>query len=605
MTLRTHIFLVLTLLWAIATASAQQVTVFPPASLPLSGAETMYLIQGGHSKQTQIGNITASTALPVINAAAFGVVADGVTSNDQALGLALAACTKIGAQLVLPPGNILLTGASITGNATRTLTNCGVVGAGVPAAVGTGISGGTTISLTSPSVAPFTCRFGWSMQGVSFLWPGTQTGTTFYPPAITDDGVHQCGHAFIDHVTITNAYDGIVGSSGVAWGNIHISNSTIYAVHEALSWGTIGDSILVANVAFSPGPWLTWCNFTCTGAVDNATHNNGNAPLTVTAGGIVNINIDSNTYAEAWRYGIHILSGGTLGESNIQMNYDGVGTWIQVDSGGTYAIQNTFSGSGNCFLADFTGSSGRGHNPCFNLSSTSGLYVNNVYIASAFGDVFDLNGGYLRARNIEVDSVGSIADGGQYDLVNLVSGTAASIILQDSSFAGLPSNANVHGVVTGSNVPINLKIENNSWIYFNDEIDAQTASATTSILGNTSTNTNGTASVALNGTNPVSYGLNWWDAPPTIALGTNCDGSGTATSQGFLNGHVFLGASGAITACTITFPFKIAPGLGYTCIGQLNNGNLVAGGPSGNQFAFTFADSHGGTLFYMCGGLTN
>jgi|HubBroStandDraft_2_1064218.scaffolds.fasta_scaffold484684_1 hypothetical protein len=59
------------LLVFMANALAQQVTVFPPASLPLSGSETMYLIQGGHSRETQIGNITASTALPVINAAAF------------------------------------------------------------------------------------------------------------------------------------------------------------------------------------------------------------------------------------------------------------------------------------------------------------------------------------------------------------------------------------------------------------------------------------------------------------------------------------------------------------------------------------------------------
>lgn len=38
--------------------------------------------------------------------------------------------------------------------------------------------------------------------------------------------------------------------------------------------------------------------------------------------------------------------------------------------------------------------------------------------------------------------------------------------------------------------------------------------ASTIIQGNTSTNTNGPASVTLSGTNPVSYGNNWWDAPP-------------------------------------------------------------------------------------------
>lgn len=38
-------------------AGAQQVTVFPPASLPLSGSETLYLVQGGHGRQTTVGNL--------------------------------------------------------------------------------------------------------------------------------------------------------------------------------------------------------------------------------------------------------------------------------------------------------------------------------------------------------------------------------------------------------------------------------------------------------------------------------------------------------------------------------------------------------------------
>jgi hypothetical protein len=48
-------------LLTIGGAAAQPVSTFPPASIPLSGAETAYIIQGGVSKQITIGNLLSGS----------------------------------------------------------------------------------------------------------------------------------------------------------------------------------------------------------------------------------------------------------------------------------------------------------------------------------------------------------------------------------------------------------------------------------------------------------------------------------------------------------------------------------------------------------------
>ena len=77
------------------------------------------------------------------------LAADGVTSDDVALAKAAAKCDAAGTRLVLPAGQILLTGA-----ATIVLNHCAMMGVGAPAGDHTG-NYGTTILLTSETVPPF------------------------------------------------------------------------------------------------------------------------------------------------------------------------------------------------------------------------------------------------------------------------------------------------------------------------------------------------------------------------------------------------------------------------------------------------------------------
>ena len=53
-----------------------------------------------------------TTSGSVMYAAAYGVKADGVTSDDVAMKAATDACAAKGGMLILPPGKILLTGAA-------------------------------------------------------------------------------------------------------------------------------------------------------------------------------------------------------------------------------------------------------------------------------------------------------------------------------------------------------------------------------------------------------------------------------------------------------------------------------------------------------------
>jgi hypothetical protein len=104
---------------AATPAVAQQISALPPANTPLSGAEQVYLVQNGQSKQTTIGNITATYCL-------------------------ITGCTF--------SGNVTLPGLIDTGNATIGGT-LGVTGAATM--IGGGTLGGTfggIYTLSSPTL---------------------------------------------------------------------------------------------------------------------------------------------------------------------------------------------------------------------------------------------------------------------------------------------------------------------------------------------------------------------------------------------------------------------------------------------------------------------
>lgn len=538
--------------------------------------------------------------LPILSATAFGVKANGVTSDDVALQSAVNACALIGAELVLPPGQILLTGA-----ATINLRNCALFGSGVGAGGTTQGSLGTTLLLTSTTSTPFICGSSWRLSGINLYWPNQTTGTTVYPPFITDDGSTICSHNTIDNVVVVNAYD-FVKQGGAGYGDWKVYNITAWAVHDLFQLNNLGDSFAMAILRLTPGPWLTICGggspcqFSVRAALDAASLNN--SFLHVTSGPAVTVSVTSLN-AEAWRYAVLIDNGGSLSGSVIDGGWDGIGTLIDASSGGHYNSGNIFRGSNTiCGHAIFNGGPDQGNTPCFNMGNASTLELDGFFVAAPRGNFAILSGGNFIMRNSSVNNVGSRKDGTDYYLVD-VTGTASAVVkLQNNSFSGNVGDVHTHGIFTSTNVPLVMTLQGNNFINFNDEVDIQSASnEPTSIMNNVSQATTGSASVTIRGTNQVIYSGNTWNKPPTATMGT-CGTSPSA--HGGMSGF-FTTGTGGVTSCAVTLPW-VPYGLGAgACVAMVSGTTSVNGAPGGTPPTWTFrfsAATDGANVFYNCPG---
>jgi hypothetical protein len=115
------------LLASTVSVAAQQVTSFPPANLPLSGSETVYLVQGGNGRQTTVGNIGSAGGIGIFlplagNATVVGPVTFSGGITGPLTGVA--------------SGNLPLTGGTLSGPLTAT----GLVSTGT-ATIGQNASG--------------------------------------------------------------------------------------------------------------------------------------------------------------------------------------------------------------------------------------------------------------------------------------------------------------------------------------------------------------------------------------------------------------------------------------------------------------------------------
>jgi hypothetical protein len=441
------------------------------------------------------------------------LAADGVTSDDVALAAAAAACDAAGTRLVLPAGQILLTGA-----ATVTLDHCAMSGVGAPAGDNTG-NYGTTILLTSQSAPPFILETGWQVSGINFYWPNQTTGKTPYPPLFSDGGKGRgFNHGIIHDITIVNAYDGMTTTPGGGSGDIKIANSTMWAFHHLFNLTNTGDSWAFSNNRFTPGPLLNMCSFSsaCEAAINEANH--VNAIFHITAGGTVTIVVTSSE-TFSWRYGILIDTGALLGGSIFDVAWDGMGTLIDSSSGGVYAFQNNFTGSmSECGLAVYGGDSPTGNTPCFNLGVNSGLFIYDFRTDGSLGSwLVGAGNNTVEINNVDIASIGGANDGGTYNIAHFLTPTN-SLVVRNSQMGGLANNAHVQGINIGTNTMGSTIIQNCVFSFMNDSIIGVTNNRAV-VTGNTSFNTNsGGKSVDLRGTGSMVYVGNYWDVPPTALL---------------------------------------------------------------------------------------
>lgn len=441
------------------------------------------------------------------------LAADGITSDDVALAKAAAACDAAGGRLVLPAGQIMLTGA-----ATVMLNHCAMIGAGAPAGEDTG-NYGTTILLTSETVPPFVLETGWQVSGINFYWPNQATGKTPYPPLFSDGGKgNGYNHGFISNIVIINAYDGMTITPYGEAEDVKISNSTMWAYHYLFNLNSTGDSWAMSNNRFTPGPLLNMCNFSagCEAAINEANH--VNAIFHITGGGTVTLSVTgSETFS--WRYGILIDSGALLGGSIFDVAWDGMGTLIDSSSGGVYAFQNNFTGSmSECGIAVYGGNSPTGNTPCFNLGVDSGLFIYDFRTDGSLGDwLVGAGNNKVEIDNVDIASIGGANNGRNYYVVRFARPTN-TLIVRNSQFGGSANDAHVHGIDIGSYTMGSTVVQNCVFNYMNDSIIGVTNNQVM-ITGNTSFNTNaGGKSVDLHGTGGMVYVGNYWDVPPTSLL---------------------------------------------------------------------------------------
>lgn len=533
------------------------------------------------------GTLTTRGAINRTIFAAKDVTADGVTSDDVALAAAVTACGAAGGMLVLPPGQIKLTGAT-----TITLRNCGIVGAQVPA----GLSGqtgsyGTTILLTSTSVQPFQAASNWSISGVNFYWPNQTTGTTVYPPLIVPVTNAQFDW-FMDHVNIINAYDGIT----VTGGRFYISDSTFYACNDMIKSSSIGDQWKLTSIHWSPGPWNKITGGANAAALLTCSAQNTMIHLT----GPTNNMMIANSAAFAWKNGFLLDATATIGISDINLSLDYVGTFIDASSGGTWSQTIPVRMSGDCQI---NGAAVQ-NSTCFKFASTDGLWLIDSNIAAP-GTLFTSTGASLRMDNSWASQIGFANDGAEYYGVN-VTATAGGTVLNitNSVFSGKSGSTHSHGIATTPAIS-RLVLQNNQFGLLNDAVTAPAAAGTTLVQGNWSFTTQGTASLVLSGTNSVSYGTNFWDKPPAATLGA-CGGAGAAITGGVV-GRITVGATNPTTSCDFTMPFVTSGIASGNCTAQdVTNGVVLTLSPAGSPATWTISsgatDIHGHLIAYRCQG---
>jgi hypothetical protein len=442
------------------------------------------------------------------------LAADGVTSDDVELAKAARECDAKGTRLVLPAGQILL-----TGTATVVLNHCAMLGVGAPAGDKTG-NYGTTILLTSETVPPFRLETGWQISGINFYWPNQTTGRTPYPPLFSDGGItHGFKHGLINNIVIVNAYDGMTTTPGGGSGDVKISNSTMWAYHYLFNLTNTGDSWALSNNRFTPGPLLNMCSFSgpCEAAINDA--NRVNALFHMTAGRGVTLVVHS-TETFSWRYGILIDSGALVGGSIFDVAWDGIGTLIDSSSGGAYAFQNNFTGSmSRCGIVTY-GSAPAANTPttCFNLGRGSGLFIHDFRTDGSTGSwLLGAGGNTVEVDNVHVARIGAGNDQKDYFVVAFAAPTN-SLVVRNSYLGGLPSNSHVHGIHLGTNTMGSTIIQNCVFNFLNDSIIGTTNNKVV-LTGSTSSNANNTGkSVDLHGTGYMVYVGNFWDIPPTALL---------------------------------------------------------------------------------------
>jgi hypothetical protein len=259
-----NLALVVFLFLALVTSGrAQQVTSFPAANLPLSGSETIYLVQNGNGRQTQLGNIAAATACPL-----FGCTFNGPVTFGAGLSGTLTGNVTGHASLDLP-----LTGGIISGafSATSSVTLPGLLAGTQVSCLGLNSSnsvvlGGCGVSPAGPAQA---IQFNNTTFGGTANATLDSSGDAFFSGTLQANGAATLGGGG----TFTGTFAGTPTFSGAT--TFSASGTALSVTNNATVHGSLTNGAGSGQSNFDEGSTGTWV-FRLNGATSLLSINSGN-----------------------------------------------------------------------------------------------------------------------------------------------------------------------------------------------------------------------------------------------------------------------------------------------------------------------------------------
>lgn len=458
-----------------------------------------------------------------VNFNSYSPARDGVTDDSAKFVAACAAAMAFTGKLYIPAGGPVL----LTDAAQQTLTDLTIVGDGIvdygnPL---TGVDGyiGSPIWISGTTKSPFLCGRSVAFEGINFYWPGQTEAAAganggvpiAYPALITrvpSPSGAQVTRFAMRHCVVINCYDFLtdIGTdAGAASGGNHIVDCFIYAVRGYFTVQNVPEISFLSNCLFS---WAAWNCDTLGGAttryVNTWTNNNGwflkavgNGTPTTPATTLVQGFDISNCYL----LGSSICLWAAAGFFDLctftNFGIDGVPQAIRVDPGGTINNLRWIGGKWYC-----------SRNPTPGVPDVSVISITNPS---------PLNGALL---NFSIDKVEIASCDGSFCVINDADGNVGLVSFDDIRVpyaGGTPGGtgpyygisidaANATLKVTGSYLAlagansgsIGMQVECASVVLIGNTLAGWQApfdfvsAAAGVFVGNTTTGTTGTASVA-------------------------------------------------------------------------------------------------------------
>jgi hypothetical protein len=383
-----------------------------------------------------------------------------------------------------------------------------------------------------------------------------------YPCVLNDDGVHGASHFTLDRVTMINPYDAICGTNNVGWGAFFITNSQMWALHDTIAPGYIGDTARIGPMVFSPGPW-----FNITGTIEPTllmlNWGGQNNSIFVAKGLNLPWQVTADPFgAQSYRYAFKVENTGVnFSQSLINIAGDAVGTVLSVPEGSTFGGHVTaIRGSAGCNIVDWITNTTLGPTNCFEINSTSSLVLDG-FLGHATGNLVVTNGGNVQINGGRYSS-GSIMDNGDYALVKLTA-NVAQISIDGAYSQGVACSESAtqclhaRGVDAGTFDINGLQVQNSTFLFYENafKLAATTVATITGNVVNSTEPSAGNALVTTAATGSITSANNTFDIGPASTVSA-CGGAG-ATITGALNGWVVPGST-TTNVCTITMPYKPA-----------------------------------------------